>query len=60
MINSTDEKIDWREKLRLEWMSNGADAMLDLASRTIHDLEYELNDSRETVRQAINIIEQGK
>lgn len=56
----TEIKIDWREKLRIEWVRNGAGAMLDMASKRINELESDLKESKEVARQAVNLYEQSK
>lgn len=52
--------IDWREKLRLEFVGNGMGSMLDVAAKRINELETALKEAEEIARQAIAIYEQGK
>ena len=45
METNTVLDIDWREKLRLEFVGNGMGPMLDIASKRINELEAALKEA---------------
>jgi len=60
MEKQTVIQTDWRERLRLEFLSKGVGPMLDTASKRIDELESALKEAEEVARQAVNLYEQSK